>query len=94
MLYYLSCLLGFYNAAHGLQKMSVSEMPAKFPGIPAQVLNGLCARFAEPVGKRFAVTDKCKMKLLAWICVCYLAADGWSVDVAKVAKELALPPTK
>lgn len=94
MLYYLSCLLAFYNNAGALSKLNRSELAGKFQGMPSQVLDGLCARFAEPVGKKFAVTDKTRMKLLAWICTAYLAADGWSVDVAKVAKELSLTPTK
>lgn len=51
-------------------------------------------RFAEPDGKKFKVTERCRQKLLMWICVCYLAADGWTVDVGKVAKDLGLPSTK
>lgn len=94
MLYYLACLLQFYNFAGQLSKTSKSELPAKFPGVPQQVLNGLLTRFAEPQGKQFTVTEKTKTKLLAWICVCYLACDGWSVDISRVARDLSLTPAK
>jgi len=94
MLYYLACLLGFYDKAGALSKKSMSEIPALFPGIPQAVLQGLLQRFAEPNGKRYTVTDTTKVKLMTWICTCYLACDGWSVDIGKVAQELKLTPTK
>ncbi|KAL1411208.1 DNA-directed RNA polymerase I subunit rpa49 [Vanrija albida] len=94
MLYYLACLLQFYSFAGQLSKTSRSELPAKFPGVPQQVLNGLLTRFAEPQGKQYTVTEKTKTKLLAWICVCYLACDGWSVDISRVARDLSLTPAK
>jgi DNA-directed RNA polymerase I subunit RPA49 len=94
MLYYLSCLLGLYHFSGGLRKTPVAQLPAKFPGIPQAVLQGLLNRFAEPMGKFYTITDQTKTKLLTWIGTCYLACDGWSVDVGKVAQELKLTPTK
>ncbi|KLT40443.1 RNA polymerase I associated factor, A49-like protein [Cutaneotrichosporon oleaginosum] len=93
-LFYLSCLLSFYNYAHSLQRTSNADLPSKYQGIPPQVLQGLLTRFAEPDGKKYKVTERSRQKLLMWICVCYLAADGWTVDVGRVAKDLKMPPTK
>lgn len=86
--------MSFYNFAHSLHRTSNADLPSKLQGIPSQVLQGLLTRFAEPDGKRYKVTERSRQKLLMWICVCYLAADGWTVDVGKVAKDLGLPATK
>jgi DNA-directed RNA polymerase I subunit RPA49 len=94
MLYYLSCLLGFYHLGGGLSKLSAADIPGKFPGIPQVVLQGLLQRFAEPSGKRFMITETTKVKLTTWIATCYLACDGWNTDPAVVAKELKLPAAK
>lgn len=94
MLFYLSCLLSWYNFANQVSKTPISELPLKQQGIPTQVLDGLVTRFAEPSGKRAQVTDKAKTKLLMWICTCYLAVDGWSVEIGRVAKDLRMPAPK
>ncbi|EJT47276.1 hypothetical protein A1Q1_03905 [Trichosporon asahii var. asahii CBS 2479] len=89
MLYYLACLLSFYKFAGGLHKLNATELPAKFPGVPAQILNGMLTTFAEQDGKKFKVTEKSGTKLFAWICVCFLALNGWTIEVERVARELA-----
>lgn len=94
MAYYLSALLCLYNIAPRLSKLSKSEIPSKFPGVPQQMLDGLLDRFTETDGKKRTVTDKMKTKLLAWICVVWLHMDEYSVELGKVAKELALPQAK
>lgn len=94
MLFYLSCLMAWYNFANQVSKTSVTDLPLKLQGIPPQVLDGLLKRFAEPSGKRYQVTDKAKTKLLIWICVCYLASDGWTVDVGRVASDLSMTTQK
>lgn len=94
MVYYLACLMALNNTAGQLSKTSVKDLPAKFVGVPQVVLNGLMQRFAEPSGKRYTITEKTRTKLMAWICVCYLAIDNWTVDVGTVAKDLQLQPTK
>lgn len=94
LLYYLACLLAFYKFAGGLSKVNNTELPGKFPGVPAQVLDGMLTTFAERDGKRFKVTEKTGTKLFAWICVCFLALNGWSIEVDRVAKELSKDPAK
>ena len=94
MAYYLSSLLGLYDLAPRLAKLSKSEIAGKLPGIPPQLLTGLLERFTESTGKRYAVTEKTKTKLLAWICVVYLHLDEFSVELGKLSKDLNLPQTK
>ncbi|BEJ15555.1 hypothetical protein CspHIS471_0501600 [Cutaneotrichosporon sp. HIS471] len=92
--FYLSCLMSFFNFAHSLHRTSNADLPSKLQGIPPQVLQGLLTRFSEPDGKKYKVTERSRQKLLMWICVCYLAADGWTVDVGRVAKDLNMPAIK
>lgn len=94
MLYYLACLLSFYKFAGGLHKLNATELPAKFPGVPAQILNGMLTTFAEQDGKKFKVTEKTGTKLFAWICVCFLALNGWNIEIERVARELSKEPPK
>lgn len=95
MLYYLALLLQFNSVAPAISKTPVAELSAKFfRSVPTQVLNGLLTRFAEQVGKKYTVTEKMKTKLLAWICTLYLYVDGWSVEVATVAKDLSMTDAK
>lgn len=94
MAYYLTALLGLYDMAPRVSKLSKTELAAKFPGIPPQLLTGLLDRFTEPTGKRYAVTEKTKTKLFAWICVVYLHLDDFSVELGKLSKDLNLPQTK
>lgn len=54
----------------------------------------MLSRFAEPNGPKHNVTEKTKTKLLVWICLLYLILEGYSVEVAKVAKELKMEPAK
>ena len=92
--YYLCALLAFNDISGSLSKMTSSEISSKLPGVPPQIVNGLVSRFSEATGKKRAVSEKMKTKLLAWICVAYLHLDNFSVDVGKVAKELNLQPNK
>ncbi|KAL7422188.1 DNA-directed RNA polymerase I subunit rpa49 [Cryptotrichosporon argae] len=92
MLYYLAALLALHDLH--IDAFTASELQAKIPQLPRQLVDGLITRFAEQSGKKFKVTAVRKVKLLAWICTCYLAADGWSTDVGRVAGELKTSPTK
>ncbi|WWD15781.1 hypothetical protein CI109_100205 [Kwoniella shandongensis] len=93
-LYYLSCLLAFHDFAPRLSKTASSELSAKFPGVPRQLIDGLITRFSETAAKKHSVTEKMKTKLLAWICLLYLLLDGYAVEVGRVAKDLKMEPTK
>ncbi|WVQ71488.1 hypothetical protein IAR50_001026 [Cryptococcus sp. DSM 104548] len=93
-LYYLSCLLQFLDFAPRLSKTAASELTSKFPGVPQQILDGLITRFSEQSGKKHAVTEKTKAKLLSWICLLYLTLDGYSVEVGRIAKDLKMEPAK
>lgn len=95
-IFYLSALFQFLDIAPALHKLSGSEMRAKLPGVPPQMINGLCSRFADDAGggKKWNVTERGKTKLLAWICCTALACDGWSADVTKLAGDLRMPPAK
>ena len=94
MAYYLAALLGLYDLAGRISKMSSAEIAQKLPGIPAPLLGGMLERFTEASGKKRSITEKTKLKLLAWICVAYLHLDEFSVEVGKLASELRLPPAK
>lgn len=65
-----------------------------FPGVPSQIISGVLSRFTEKSSKKYKVTEKCKTKLLAWMCVIYLTVDGWSTDIGKVAADLKIRPAK
>lgn len=54
----------------------------------------MLSRFAEPNGLKHNVTEKSKTKLLVWISLLYLILEGYSVEVAKVAKELKMESAK
>jgi DNA-directed RNA polymerase I subunit RPA49 len=94
MLYYLSSLIALNDSSSALSKLKPSELSSKFPGLPQQVLNGLLSRFAEQQSskKAHAITEKGKVKLLAWICVVFLHCEGWSIEIGKVAKDLSMTP--
>ena len=94
MAYYLAALLALYDLAPRLSKLTRPEIASKLPGLPSQMLDGLLSRFTEPLGKKFAVTEKTKTKLLAWICVVYLHLDAFNAEVGKMAKELNMPQPK
>ena len=92
--YYLAALLAFNDLSPRLSKISKSELPSKFPGLPTQVLNGMLERFAEPISKRHTVSEKMKTKLLAFICTLFLVLDECNTDATRVAKELNIVPNK
>lgn len=93
-LYYLSVLHTFHDKTPKISSLPTSEVPGLFPGVPSQIVNGVLGRFTERSGKKYNVTDRCKTKLLAWMCVIYLTVDGWSTDIAKVATDLKQKPAK
>ncbi|ADV20586.1 DNA-directed RNA polymerase I subunit RPA49 [Cryptococcus gattii E566] len=93
-LYYLSCLLSLLDFSPRLSKTPVNKLAPTFPQVPRQIIDGMLSRFAEPNGLKHNVTEKSKTKLLVWICLLYLILEGYSVEVAKVAKELKMEPAK
>lgn len=84
----------FHDRAGKISSTPAGELGGLFPGVPTQIVNGVVARFTERNGKKYNVTDQCKTKLLAWMCVIYLAVDGWSTDIAKIATDLKMKPVK
>ncbi|WWC61294.1 uncharacterized protein I303_103875 [Kwoniella dejecticola CBS 10117] len=92
--FYLSTLCLLRENAAVLSKVPVAELSSKFPGVPSQLLDGIIKRFAEPKEKRYVITEKLHVKLLAWICVLYLHVGGFSVDTGRVAQDLKLDKAK
>ncbi|WWC69617.1 uncharacterized protein I206_103560 [Kwoniella pini CBS 10737] len=93
-IFYLSTLCLLRENAAVLSKLSAAELPNKFPNVPSQLLDGIIKRFAEPKEKRYVITEKSHVKLLAWICVLYLHVGGFSVDTSRVASDLKMDKTK
>jgi DNA-directed RNA polymerase I subunit RPA49 len=94
LLYHLTLLLNLNDLSGRLSKLDIAEITAKFPSTPSQCLNGVLSRFGESGGKKWTVTEKGKVKLLAWICCLYLCIEGWSIEIGKVAKDLSITPAK
>lgn len=92
--YYLSTLLLLNDLSPTLHRIAPAELPAKFPGVPQQLVNGCISRFTESQNKRYTVTDRTRTMLLAWICVLYLSLNEWAIPVGTVASDLKLPPGK
>nr|ODN81277.1 DNA-directed RNA polymerase I subunit RPA49 [Cryptococcus depauperatus CBS 7841] len=91
---YLACLLHFLDFAPRLPKTPASELLDRFVHVPRRVLDSLITRFTEVVDKKHNVTEKMRTKLLVRICLLYLILDGYNAEVAKVAKDLKMEPTK
>ena len=94
MCYFLSCLLTLKDQANRLGHSPASQLPAKFPGVPLPLLNGILDTFTQPIADKRKVTEKLQTKLIAWICVVYLHLSDLKADIGIVSKELGLQPNK
>jgi DNA-directed RNA polymerase I subunit RPA49 len=77
-----------------MSKSTPVELQQKCAGMPVQVLSGLLSRFAEQNGKHYAISEKMRAKILAWICCLCLVLDGCAVECGKVAKDLSMTDAK